>query len=221
MKKTFFLAILFVISFQNSFGKNYVLPLKFEKTFIFNDSITIDNAYFLVTKNGTNCSKSFTENFGSRVIVALDNVKIKSSKGTFNLKRGEIAVFLESESYESPIGSFFEVAFKKNHPELKQPEKWVEPLKNKIIYEDAEFRVFEERLNPGDVRELHSHAQQIVVRLNTVQLTDPRFHPEGKTGTGIQVENTAKFAEPMVHVTKNLSKIPLFNIVIEFKIPHQ
>ena len=98
MKKTFFLAILLVIGFQNSFGKNYLLPLKFEKTIIFNDSISIDNAYFLVTKNGTNCSKSFTENYGSRVIVALDNVKIKSSKGTFNLKRGEIAVFLESES---------------------------------------------------------------------------------------------------------------------------
>ena len=209
------------MSFQNSIGKDYLLPLKLENTFIFNDSITIDNAYFLVTKDGTNCSKAYTENYRSRVIVALEKIKIKSSTGIIKLKRGEIAVFLESESYESPIGSFFEVAFKKNHPELKQPEKWVEPLKNKIIYEDAEFRVFEERLNPGDVRELHSHAQRVVVRLNTVQLTDPRFHPEGKVGTGIQVENTAKFAEPMVHVTKNLSKIPLFNIVIEFKIPHQ
>jgi hypothetical protein len=221
MKKQFIILFFIVISFQNSFGKNYLLTLKLEKNFIFNDSITIDNAYFLVTKNGTNCSKSFTENYRSRVIVALDKLKIKSSNGIFNLKRGEIAVFLESESYESPIGSFFEVAFKKNHPELKQPEKWVEPLKNKMIYDDAEFRVFEERLNPGDIRELHSHAQRVVVRLNTVQLTDPRFHPEGKVGTGIQVENTAKFAEPMVHVTKNLSKIPLFNIVIEFKIPHQ
>lgn len=208
------------MSFQNSIGKNFLMPLKLEKTFIFNDSITIDNAYFLVTKNGTNCSKSYTENYRSRVIVALDAIKIKSSKGIIKLKRGEIAVFLESESYESPIGSFFEVAFKKNHPELKKPEKWVEPLKNKIIYDGTEFRVFEERLNPGDIRELHSHAQRVVVRLNTVQLTDPRFHPEGKVGTGIQIENTAKFAEPMVHVTKNLSKIPLFNIVIEFKIPH-
>ena len=221
MKKQFIILFFIVISFQNSFGKNYLLPLKLEKNFIFNDSITIDNAYFLVTKNGTNCSKAYTENYRSRVIVALDKLKIKSSKGIFNLKRGEIAVFLESESYESPIGSFFEVAFKKNPPELKQPEKWVEPLKNKIIYDDAEFRVFEERLNPGDIRELHSHAQRVVVRLNTVQLTDPRFHPEGKVGTGIQVANTVKFAEPMVHVTKNLSKIPLFNIVIEFKIPHQ
>ena len=221
MKKQFIILFFIVMSFQNSIGKDYLLPLKLENTFIFNDSITIDNAYFLVTKDGTNCSKAYTENYRSRVIVALEKIKIKSSTGIIKLKRGEIAVFLESESYESPIGSFFEVAFKKNHPELKQPEKWVEPLKNKIIYEDAEFRVFEERLNPGDVRELHSHAQRVVVRLNTVQLTDPRFHPEGKVGTGIQVENTAKFAEPMVHVTKNLSKIPLFNIVIEFKIPHQ
>ena len=94
----------------------------------------------------------------------------------------------------------------------------MEPTKNKIVFEDNEFRVFEERLNPGDTRELHSHAQRVVVRLNDVQLTDPRFHPNGKPGTGMQVANTVKYAEPMVHVTKNLSKIPLFNIVIEYKI---
>jgi len=55
--------------------------------------------------------------------------------------------------------------------------------------------------------------------LNQVQLTDPRYSI-GKPGTGIQVANTVKFAEPMVHVTKNLSEIPLFNIVIEYKIEH-
>jgi hypothetical protein len=32
------------------------------------------------------------------------------------------------------------------------------------------------------------------------------------------VPNTVKFAEPMVHVVKNLSKdLPLFNIIIELK----
>jgi hypothetical protein len=88
------------------------------------------------------------------------------------------------------------------------------------VYEDEQFRVFEERLAPGDTRELHSHAQRVVVRLNNVQLTDPRFKPNGSPGGGIQVPNTVKFAEPMVHVVKNLSKdTPLFNIVIEFKLP--
>jgi hypothetical protein len=57
----------------------------------------------------------------------------------------------------------------------------------------------------------------LVVRLNQVQLTDPRY-ALGKSGTGVQVANTVKFAEPVVHVVKNLSDIPLFNIVIEFKL---
>lgn len=92
-------------------------------------------------------------------------------------------------------------------------------MNNSIVYQDAEFRVFEERLNPGAIRALHSHTQRVVVRLNQVQLTDPRYFPNGNPGTGIQVANTVKFAEPMVHVVKNLSKIPLFNIVIEYKIP--
>jgi hypothetical protein len=59
-----------------------------------------------------------------------------------------------------------------------------------------------------------------VVRLNEVQLTDPRTRPNGTPGGGIQVPNTVKFAEPVVHVVKNLSKdTPLFNIVLEFKVP--
>ena len=110
-----------------------------------------------------------------------------------------------------------------NAEQLKQlhiGEQWVEPLKNTIVYEDEQIRIFEERLLPQDVRELHSHAQRLVVRLNKVQLTDPRFSKEVKEGTGIQVPNTVKFAEPIVHAVKNLSDIPLFNIVIEFKVPH-
>ncbi len=94
----------------------------------------------------------------------------------------------------------------------------MEPPKNAIVYEDEIFRVFEERLAPGDTRELHSHAQRVVVRLNKVQLTDPRFYPDGVDGQGIQIPNTVRFAEPMVHVVKNLSKdTPLSNIIIEFK----
>ena len=160
------------------------------------------------------------ENFGSRIIAALDKTIVYSSKGNKVLERGEVAVFLEKESYEIKTGSYFEIAFKKNHPPLTRPESWVEPLKNKVVYEDNEFRIFEERLDAGDIRELHSHAQRLVVRLNEVQLTDPRFNKEVKAGTGIQVPNMVKFAEPIVHAVKNLSKIPLFNLVIEFKISH-
>lgn len=183
------------------------------------DSVALDNAYMRVLRDGAACTLANTPNFGTRIIVALDKIKFKSNRGTIKIKRGQIAVFLEDEFYDLPEGSYFEIALKKEHPPLTKPKEWFEPMKNTIVYENAEFRVFEERLNPGDERALHSHAQRVVVRLNQVQLTDPRYSI-GKPGTGIQVANTVKFAEPMVHVTKNLSKIPLFNIVIEYKVEH-
>ena len=186
------------------------------------DSVVVDNEYVKVTHNISSFTIAETTGYGTRIIVVLMNVKIKSSRGTINLKRGGVAAFSAKESYQAPTGEYFEVAFKTNHPPLKAPEQWIEPLKNKIVYEDKEIRIFEERLAPGDTRELHSHAQRVVVRLNHVPLTDPRFNPEVSPGGGIQVPNTARFAEPMVHVVKNLSKdTPLFNIVIEYKIPHQ
>jgi hypothetical protein len=199
-------------SISNIYLKNFAIANK--------DSIALDNAYMKVLRDGAACTLANTPNFGTRIIVALDKIKFKSNRGTIKIKRGEIAVFLENEFYDLPKGSYFEIALKKNHPPLTKPSEWVEPTKNIVIYENAEFRVFEERLNPGDTRDLHSHAQRVVVRLNQVQLTDPRNSPNGKPGTGIQVANTVKFAEPMVHVTKNLSEIPLFNIVIEYKVEH-
>ncbi len=221
MKKVFVMAsflmqVYLPLMAISSFGNGHFSKKKWGVSVA--DSIALNNAYFMVSHNAAVCTASHTAGIGSRVIVALNKVKIKSSRGSIRLHRGEIAVFQESESYVLPKGEFFEVCFKKNHPALTKPEQWVEPLKNTTVYEDSVFRVFEERLAPGDVRQLHSHAQRLVVRLNEVQLTDPRFYPNGKAGEGIQVANTVKFAEPMVHVVRNLGKIPLFNIVIEFKL---
>jgi hypothetical protein len=181
------------------------------------DSVALENAFVKVMRKST---VGFSVNdtlFGTRVIVALTDTKIVGRKIKQTLTRGEVAVFQKNDKYNISVGDYFEVGFKLNHPAPKGPDEWIEPLKNIIVYEDAEFRIFEERLEPGDTRELHSHAQRVVVRLNEVQLTDPRFKPNGTPGGGIQVPNTVRFAEPMVHVVKNLSKIPLFNIIIEFK----
>ena len=222
MKTKLFCVFLFALTAEiATANSNSISNICLEKFAIANkDSVALDNAYMKVLRDGAACTLANTPNFGTRIIVALDKIKFKSNRGTIKIKRGEIAVFLENEFYELPKGSYFEIALKKNHPLLTKPKEWFEPMKNTIIYENAEFRVFEERLNSGDTRDLHSHAQRVVVRLNQVQLTDPRNSPNGKPGTGIQVANTVKFAEPMVHVTKNLSKIPLFNIVIEYKIAH-
>jgi hypothetical protein len=182
------------------------------------DSIALENAFVRVMKNASVKTADDAAIFGKRIVVALTELKYKNDAGIQTMQRGEIVVFLPQESYKVQKGDYFEVAFKKNHPEPKGPEEWLEPLKNKIVYEDDFFRVFEERLAPGDMRALHSHSQRVVVRLNKVQLTDPRFKPNGAPGEGIQVPNTVKFAEPMVHVVKNLSTdTPLFNIIIEFK----
>ena len=223
MKNYFLALIIFAFSYSISWAKCSSISVfsKSESTekVVEIDSVALDNAYIKVLRDGAGCTLANTPNFGTRIIVALDKIKFKSNRGTIKIKRGEIAVFLENESYDFPKGSYFEIALKKVHPPLTKPKEWFEPMKNTIVYENDEFRVFEERLNPGDERPLHSHAQRVVVRLNQVQLTDPRYSV-GKPGTGIQVANTVKFAEPMVHVTKNLSEIPLFNIVIEYKIEH-
>ena len=126
-------------------------------------------------------------------------------------------IFTKDENYKIRKGEFFEVAVKENHPTPTMPATWHEPTKNKIVYQDEALRIFEERLNGGEDRDLHSHLQRLVIRLNEVHLTDPRYYPQGQDGVGIQVPNTVKFAEPVEHVVRNLSLIPLFNIVIEFK----
>ena len=184
------------------------------------DTIEINNPYFMVLRNSTTKILADSVQVGKRVIVALNKLKIQSGKKHIQLERGQIAVFQANETYQIELGQFFEVGFKTNHPELKRPEEWIEPTKNTVIYDDAEIRVFEERLAAHDTREVHSHAQRVVVRLNLVQLTDPRFHEVPKPGSGIQVPNTVKYAEPIVHAVKNTSDIPLFNIVIEYKISH-
>ena len=203
MRKIIFITLFTVLS-ASGFAKNQA------------DSVALANDFVKVMRQSSVGCSTQSSVFGTRVIVALTDTKINSNKSEKMLKRGEVAVFQSNEIYSITDGDFFEVAFKKNHPEPKGPDKWLEPQKNTIIYEDKEFRIFEERLAPGDTRELHSHAQRVVVRLNEVQLTDPRFKPNGTPGGGIQVPNTVKFAEPMVHVVKNLSTIPLFNIIIEF-----
>lgn len=185
------------------------------------DSVALDNPYVRVLHNSSGCGSASTVGFGTRVIVALANVAVRKSGDTLRLERGQVAVSRAEESYTILFGEYFEVAMKTPGPQIKGPEQWVEPEGNIVVYEDGQFRVFEERLGPGETRALHSHAERIVVRLNEVQLTDPRSRPEGTPGKGIQVPNTVKFAEPIVHVVRNLSKIPLFNVVIEFKTPQQ
>ena len=178
------------------------------------DTSSFENDFFKISKNSAS-SKS-----GTRVVVALSELKIKIDQATTKIDRGQIHVLKNDEIAKLSKGEYFEVLVKSNHPKLTPPESWLEPQKNTILYDDDQIRVFEERLEPGDKRKLHSHAQRIVVRLNEVKMTDPRYEESKVPGAGLQIPNTAKYAESVVHETKNLSQIPLFNIVIEYKIAH-
>jgi len=180
-------------------------------------SPVLENRFLMVNKNKTTYCNGNDSTISDRVIVALTDTKIKSSKGKINLVRGECAVFHFAESYEIMKGEYFEIAIKKNHPKPIKPKVWYEPTKNASVIENEDFRIFKEQLGAGEERAFHSHLERLVVRLNKVQLTDPRFYPNGQEGVGIQEPNTVKFADPVEHVVKNLGNIPLFNIVLEFK----
>ena len=181
------------------------------------DTAVLENKYVVVIKNNTINQNGTDSAFSDRIIVALTDVKIKSTNGKIKLHRGETAVFHFAEAFELTKGEYFEISIKKNHPKPMKPKVWYEPTKNKSVFENEDFRIFKEQLGAGEERAFHSHLERLVVRLNRVQLTDPRFYPNGQEGVGIQEPNTVKFAGPVEHVVKNLGKIPLFNIVLEFK----
>jgi hypothetical protein len=169
------------------------------------DMPALENDYFKVMRNVAVCGVSATANCGDRVIVALAPLMVESDRGTKRLDRGEIAVFGPAESYQTPKGEFYEVALKTNHPPLKSPPVWIPPKKNRIVYDGKRLRVFEERLEVGDTRALHSHAQRIVIPLNATILEGwPAARPTGPpASTHVEVPDTVRFAEPAVHVIRN------------------
>jgi hypothetical protein len=113
MKKIIAISFIFSLMIQKGFAICDKENILFCNS-ISADILSFDNEYFSVNKDSAACTYSKTKGFGSRVIVALENKTIKSSKENVYLKRGELAVFLETQSYQLPIGSYFEIAFKKN-----------------------------------------------------------------------------------------------------------
>ena len=162
----------------------------FSKIDTVNDSIALENDYVKVLRNASIASIADAGIFDKRILIALSDLTYKSQKKAYRINRGDVVVFQANDSYQQVIGDFFEVRLKKAHPLVKGPDQWIEPLKNTTVYEDEQLRIFQERLEPGDTRELHSHAKRVVIRLNQTQLTDPRFKPNSAPGEGIQVKNT-------------------------------
>ena len=93
-----------LISIQFVNANNSITISLNNKLNIAKDSFEFSNQYVQVVRDSAVCKSANTNNIGSRIIVALDKIKFKSSKGFHRLKRGQLVVFLENEFYDLPKG---------------------------------------------------------------------------------------------------------------------
>lgn len=176
----------------------------------------LDNDYVRVTRNAAPCASAAGPQCAYRVIVALDDLDLDVAGARRHLARGDIAVFTPEQTHQAPAGvSFFEVAIKPRHPRALPPGAFISPQKNAILYESADFFVFEEKLEPGDTRARHSHSQRVVIQLNQARLQQ---WPDGEAQKIVETApELASFSQPVVHTVKNIGDVSLRGIIIEFK----
>ena len=179
--------------------------------------VILENDFVRVTRNYGSCAAQLVDCGSSRVVVALGDVELQpSGVGTVRkLSRGEVAVFDPAQSYAMrQADEFFEVAIKSNHPPARSPGQRLAPEKNALLYEDADFFVFEEKLAPGDTRARHSHSDRVVIQLNRARLQQ---WPEGEASKFVEtVPDRPVFSAPVIHTVRNIGNVPLRGIVIEF-----
>jgi len=178
-------------------------------------ALALENDYVRVTRNAATCPQANMPGCGERVIVALADIEIFVGYAKRNFARGEIIVFERERAFPPPVGEFFEVVIKPDHPPVLSPPEIIPPEKNAMLYEGERFFVFEEKLAPGDTRARHSHSQRVVIQLNRTRLQQ---WPDGETEKFVEVPiEQPSFSPPVIHVVKNVGDAPLFGIVIEFK----
>ena len=178
-------------------------------------ALALDNDYVRVTRNATTCPQANMPGCGDRVIVALDDIEIFVGYAKRKFSRGEIMVFESERAFPPPVGEFFEVVIKPNHPPVLSPPETIAPEKNNMLYDGERFFVFEEKLAPGDTRARHSHSQRVVIQLNKTRLQQ---WPDGEPEKFVEIPvEQPSFSPPVIHVVKNVGDAPLFGVVIEFK----
>ena len=173
--------------------------------------IALENEYVRVSRDRAPFAAAGN---GDRVVVAMSPLSFVAGDARQNLKRGEFVVFGPGDFYELPAGaSFFEVAIKPGHPPVKTPSELIPPSKNMMLYECERFFIYEERLDPGDIRPRHSHCQRVEIRLINGPMLDQWFDPpRPPLQPGI-----VNWREPVVHTVRNVGDMPLRNLIIEFK----
>jgi hypothetical protein len=171
----------------------------------------LENEFVKVFRNAAPCATAAPA-CGDRVFVALGQLELDGQK----MERGDIRVFKTGEHYDAPkSGEYLEVAIQPGHPKVDAPAPGTPaPPGNKILYDARDFTVFEEKMQPGEKSTAHSHNQRVAIFLNRTlvqQWTD------GKDETRELVPDTVSFRPAVVHTSKDVGKIPIRNLLIEFK----
>ena len=177
------------------------------------ETLVLDNAFAAVHRNAAPCANA-GPGCGNRIIVAFGELSVVPSGGSpVRLDYAEVFVAESGESYEIRGHEFAEVNLKAGHPAVEGPAVPIAAGKNERLYDSEGYFVFEERLEPGDTRERHSHAQRVVLVMGATELQQ---WPDGVDEVfKTQIPGTIKFNPPVVHVVKNIGDAPLRNIVIE------
>ena len=177
------------------------------------DTLVLDNAYAAVHRNAAPCAGGGA-GCGDRIIIAFGELSVVPSGGSpVQLDYAEVFVAEAGESYEIRGREFAEVNLKTGHPPVEGPAVAIAAGKNERLHDSEDYFVFEERLEPGDTRERHSHAQRVVLVMGATELQQ---WPDGADEVfKTQIPGTIKFNPPVVHVVKNIGDAPLRNIVIE------
>ena len=171
----------------------------------------LENDFVQVFRNTAPCAAA-APSCGDRVFLALGSVELNGQK----MERGDVRVFKAGERYIAPkSGEYLEVAIKPAHPKVTPPAAGTPPPPgNKVLYDAKDFTVFEERMQPEEKSVAHSHNQRVAIFLN-------RTLVQQWTGANEEtrelVPDTVSFRPAVVHISKDVGKIPIRNILIEFK----
>jgi hypothetical protein len=174
-------------------------------------SPVVDNEYVRVLRNSAPCAPA-SASCGERVVVALGSIELNGQK----MERGDIKVFHVGETYTAPLaGSYLEAAIKANHPKVTPPAAGSPPAPgNKVLYDGKDFTVFAERMAPGEYSAAHSHNVRLAIFLNDTMVEQ---WTNGKDETRELIPDTVTWRPAVVHASKDVGKLPISNLLIEFK----
>lgn len=171
----------------------------------------VDNEYVRAFKNSAPCATGGAS-CGARVVVALGSIQVDGRK----MERGEVKVFNSGEKYTAPSGgNYLEVAIKPNHPRPPAPAAGSPaPPGNKVLYDGPGFTVFAERMAVGEYGAAHSHNVRLAIFLNDTMVEQ---WTDGKDETRELIPDTVIWRPAVVHASKDVGKLPISNLLIEFK----